>query len=353
MINMDIYLHIGTEKTGSSFLQSLLAINRQHLKENKFYYPKGGKYEKLMQAGSISPGNGKDLYLALQANNLNSVENLLSIYKEQTNEKECTKLLISNENLIEVLSDKLRLQNFLKICKKLDFNYPRILLVLRNPADQALSLFKHRAKAGNIPSMQEWFPKGYMLPVHLSNFQMNIKEFELNILVKKYKKNSFHMSDIFFNQWLKIDIPPLNISKAINPSLTLSELELLKIIKTKDPNMVHFVYNRLLEIPFNEKSKDTEMNDMHISISENIVTQYYEIWELYNQILPDSEKLFIPTKENLNHIDDNSDISLNFSPKQMKEIVGILGNKQNISFKWMQYKRNMRIYFSRILQKIK
>ena len=38
---MKLHLHIGIEKTGSSFIQYLLADKRGYLQEHNIHYPKG------------------------------------------------------------------------------------------------------------------------------------------------------------------------------------------------------------------------------------------------------------------------------------------------------------------------
>ena len=63
---MKLYLHIGTEKTASSFVQTTFARNRDWLSSLGVFYPKGGKRENDMMAGLISPGNAKDLTILLK-----------------------------------------------------------------------------------------------------------------------------------------------------------------------------------------------------------------------------------------------------------------------------------------------
>ena len=39
-MGMELYLHIGTEKTGTTTIQSFLAANRDLLKRNRILYPR-------------------------------------------------------------------------------------------------------------------------------------------------------------------------------------------------------------------------------------------------------------------------------------------------------------------------
>ena len=54
---MNLYLHIGTEKTGSSHLQSLSAINRDLLKKSGIWFPEAEKRDNMLLSGDISAGN--------------------------------------------------------------------------------------------------------------------------------------------------------------------------------------------------------------------------------------------------------------------------------------------------------
>ncbi len=71
-----LYLHLGYHKTGSSFLQTMFAQNRDYLLENDIYFPYS-KGDKNMLKGIISPGNGILLVEALKDKNQQLVVELL------------------------------------------------------------------------------------------------------------------------------------------------------------------------------------------------------------------------------------------------------------------------------------
>ena len=70
---MKLYLHIGTEKTGSSHLQSLSAINSNVLQQNGIWFPFEGKSNKSLIKGEISAGNAQSLTNALNVVNLSNL----------------------------------------------------------------------------------------------------------------------------------------------------------------------------------------------------------------------------------------------------------------------------------------
>src|SRR6056297_3014889 len=63
---MQALLHIGTEKTASSYLQSVAALGRADLAEGGVAFPRGWWHdEESMAAGRISAGNARHLAQAM------------------------------------------------------------------------------------------------------------------------------------------------------------------------------------------------------------------------------------------------------------------------------------------------
>ena len=59
---MRLCLHIGTEKTGSSHLQTLMVRGRESLASSSVHAPNGWRHdEQEMSAGRISAGNARKL----------------------------------------------------------------------------------------------------------------------------------------------------------------------------------------------------------------------------------------------------------------------------------------------------
>ena len=225
---MKLLLHIGTEKTGSSFLQSLLAQNRDKLANANIFFPKAGRWEKEMLAGRISPGNGEALHRALIQRDYTKVRKLLNGYIRDLKNNNCFNLLISNELLITAFSEADIVEKFQSICKENDLELTQMLLVIRDPVEHALSLYKHRAKSGTVGYLDEWLEKGYQLPFYLNRFLENVEKYRLPVTFRKYKKDPQYMVNLFFTDWLEIEKPKFDSKFIVNPSLTLSELLLIK-----------------------------------------------------------------------------------------------------------------------------
>ncbi|MCW4469565.1 hypothetical protein OGH69_11355 [Flavobacterium sp. MFBS3-15] len=330
MSNIKLYLHVGTEKTGSSFLQALLSQNRDKLWAKGIHYPSGGKYERGMKAGRISPGNGKYLWEILMKKDWNRLKHLLQGYKAEAEKRNSSKILISNENIVEAFSQEATLYEFTECCKNLSIDISGMLLVLRDPVDQALSLYKHRAKSGNIASIDKWLEEGYFLPRFLFGFFQNVEESKTHLLVQKYHKNSAILSEYFFKDWLGIEVPPHSDDTSVNPSLTLSELQVIKQVKTISPNLVPFYYKRMLTIPVKQKAEDKFLKKKYLSVISSYLVKYNSLWNHCNDMIFNSDKLQLPVGEDI--IQDSGSI-LCFSEIQTEAFVLLMKESNTLPYK--------------------
>ncbi len=140
---MDLVLHIGHGKTGSSALQSFLANNSEILKEYGVLYPKHESFN-LAKKGYISTGNilaKEDLFEAIED----------SISEASINKK-ITSILFSSESLFMKI-----IRNHKKI-KILDKKYNlTVIMYVRNPLDHALSAYGQMVKRGGETRLiSEW-----------------------------------------------------------------------------------------------------------------------------------------------------------------------------------------------------
>ena len=292
---MKLFLHIGTEKTGSSYLQTLLALNREQLISKKIFYPNAGKREMDMLSGKISPGNGKELALLLKDENYNGVKKLLQGHMKNAAKKNCASILLSNENLLEYISHESVYENLIKSCDEIQFEWSKLLLVLRDPVDQALSLYKHRTKNGKALAINSWLKSGYHLPDILDRF-LSINNNKVNHSVRKYSTKKGELEKIMFVDWLQIQMPKVALQKKVNPSLTLSELYFLKKLNEKNNEYVSPFYDLMLSIPSSEKSRDIDLTEYYKKTIANSLCNLSPIWEKCNDHLEAHEKLTLPVK---------------------------------------------------------
>ncbi len=102
-----LYLHLGTEKTGSSFLQTLFSCGREHLLTNGVLFPRGFiRHEKRMSAGLVSAGNGYPLVKALEERQWSRLKFILEAALEEGRTRNCEIIAYSSELFIYPLSEQ-------------------------------------------------------------------------------------------------------------------------------------------------------------------------------------------------------------------------------------------------------
>lgn len=338
MSTCNLFLHIGTEKTGSSYIQSLFALNREQLLISGIYYPVDHKWEKEMLAGRISPGNGESFLYLLKNNDWKGVKEMFSIYSQACTRNSCHSILISNENLIEPLSTNDQLKKLMECCRDLVIDSVQFLLVLRDPVEQAISLYKHRAKSGKVNEAAIWLKQDYKLPFHLSAFFEQASSIGIDCIVKRYKKSSLYLTKLFFLQWLGVDWPSNWKDTIVNPSLSFSELALLSKLRTASSSLVPLIYQRFLSIPNHIKSDDVLANKYYEMIFNSELYQFIELWHHCNRLLGD-DLLLVPSQEELNS--DNQPI-YSFTAEQLGQIGNGLAEYRTLHFYFRVVKSSIR-----------
>lgn len=289
-------LHIGTEKTGSSFLQTQAARNRQALKVQGTWFPKGTRYdERCMARGEVSAGNGRALAEHIAADDWARVERWVRESARHASRSECQTILVSSEWLLPALAQDRGLERLLQLLSEQGFANAEILLVLRDPAEQFISLYKHRARRGTAGTIDEWGQKGYALPDQLSGLREQIGDFRVNLRVHRYTQAPGALQRIFFEDWLAVKLPTDDQSGTVNPSLSLSELVLLRQLASSRPELVVDLSDRLLRIPRREKTQGAALEDFSRAVAAQTVAMHMDEWEQWNAILPEGEKLELPS----------------------------------------------------------
>jgi len=329
---MKLYLHIGTEKTGSSHLQSLSAINSNVLQQNGIWFPFEGKSNKSLIKGEISAGNAQSLTNAINENNFDKSETFVAQRIEQAEDRSCHTIFLSNELLLLALAKDDNLQQFIFILNKLGISEVEFLLFLRDPVEQALSLYKHRAKSGNVLDIEEWPNKNYAYGEALFSFLQQVQLEKINLTVRKFSKEKGALEMILFREWLNIKedlIPP---PKVVNPSLSLSELILLKKVRKHEPFLVNIFYNKLIQIPKKNKCENGSIEQYHNESISNEMAKYKDTWVICNQYLSKNEKIVVPGVDTEQILISNKNSS--FSDQQMEVIAFIIADSLTLKVRF-------------------
>lgn len=348
---MKILLHVGVEKTGSSHLQSICAINKEALRQNGIWYPMAKRETDLSRKGRISAGNAKQLKDSIKANDELKITLFFKERIKEAKAHHCHSVLLSNELLLFELSKEDKLKKLYSITQQLKVEIVDVLLVLRDPIEQALSLYKHRTKDGRVPDLEEWFAQHYFYGDAILAFLKNIKDLDVQLKVGGYKKKKGWLEDLFFKDWLNLDINLKSPPKVVNPSLSLSELMLLKKTRQYNPELVSILYKSLIRIDKKEKTENKALLEYHHQVLSQCLQKYKETWSLCNTYLKPDESMQIVAYQNKKITD--TDINASFSDTQIDVIAKFMTESLSLKFIIDFSKLKIKNHIFRGLRKLK
>lgn len=213
MKSQTIILHVGHGKTGSSFLQSCLALNREKLKEYGISYPFHESFARAT-AGLVTSGNGKNFLKSIQdigdtsSKLLFSSEHLFPslvgrdsiAFNDLLEENKFQfEIIIYTRNLFEHLFS--RWGQAIKMCKTSD----------------DLNSFLMQAPLGPHPQILDW--------LHLS------KRFDFKLKITNYSHHKSDLANRFFFDLTGVSDFPLELPafRVVNRSLTYAEINFQRV----------------------------------------------------------------------------------------------------------------------------
>lgn len=319
---MKLYIHIGTEKTGSSFIQTLFSRNRSRLVESGIYYPKAmfKNQEYKMHEGEISGGNAYILLYLIDHNLWDKIENWFLHLYDSAKEYNCNKVLLTNEVLIEKFSRPKVFEKIYKIIKSTGFSLEEMLIILREPVSQAVSLYKHHSKSGIMKPIDIWLKQKYNLVDILMNFYTEIDSIKLKIKQYEYKKDTKYLIDVFLVDWLNVKVK-LNIDfNVVNPSLTFSELILLSEIRVHNKYLAKKYYDFMIQVDKEMKTENIDYERYLISKINNYMVDHNNSWKTIGGKMTMETTTFhyktVNIKEKHNYI--------TFTPMQYQSLVSLI-----------------------------
>lgn len=287
---MKLYLHCGYHKTGSSFLQTLFARNRDQLRDNGIHFPVATR-EYDMAEGNISPGNGPELAKALKENDEQESSGLMASYVSDADSAGCSSILISSENFFHSFEKQTAVKLLAGVAEKNGIDRIHALIYFRDPVSHALSTYKHRAKNGKIPDLSNWLETEYETMGLIERFTEYRTQHSIQWTCRKYSSQSEHMAESAFAGWLGVKTPPIPENDRVNTSLTLSELLVIQSLVKNRSEFIPFVREAFAGVPVSEKAADRELTRKYNSIVSGELIGYTSLIEEVNRLLPEDEQL--------------------------------------------------------------
>ncbi|MFG5126537.1 hypothetical protein [Campylobacter lari] len=325
---MTAYVHIGTEKTGTTSIQKFLSENRYILEKNNILYSYAlGANDSQWDFAFLAYNNIRDDEYCL-SREIYSKEKFLSykrkLYydlKSELNKSCCNNIVISSEHLSSRLQNIKEIKRLRKILYILGFNNIKIIVYLREVGSMSLSSYSTELKAGKVEvavSLPKYFENLGNYKKILSNW-ISIFGKE-NIIVRIFDKLEFYKEDLIkdfsFNIGLKWN-EEFKIPNRLNTVLDLMGFELLKRINQRLPwkinNQINYLRGDIgiiCERFFSSKDPFLKFNP-----PKEIMQSYIDYFEESNEWV---RKEFFPHKERLFPKKDLSNYKENYELKEMK-----------------------------------
>lgn len=388
----DLYLHIGTPKTGTSAIQSLLRNNTDVLKEQNCIFPSFQEWPATMP-GSIRNAH----WLTKKYYQSDVAEHCLEIIADYA--KTYSKIILSDESLWYTATWNNDILNF--ICDRfgqMGLNI-KVIVYLRPQADLLYSLWaqfvkKHQFKNG-LPPVSDTFDE------YCKNLSPNQKKRRLdyreglermekffgreNIFVRVYDTQKAQADSRYYpNDFMKIvGISTENIQypkKLVNTSLKDRYLEtkrLLNSVNTEEKD-IYYLYHVLQDIQMEEKDTIPKHPRPYFSpaAKNKMMEEYREDnrWIAEHFLgLPSGTDLFPQFKEN----EDDKEVNNTFTTEEILHVIHQLIDrlhekqlaqeedlhsiqkyvkdlkKQNQKIQNQQNQKNQQTFFNRVKKKIK
>ncbi|MAC80880.1 MAG: hypothetical protein CML66_22785 [Rhodobacteraceae bacterium] len=209
-----LYIHVGAGKTGSTYLQAVMATARQRLAELGIDYPMDPGTERMAVAGRVTSGN------------LSPAAPLPETLARYPGAETSPRLLFSNETL-HLTMTRPDLPVAASIREALPEARIEVLCYIRDPLDHAVSSYGQVVKRNGYVGDCAAYLRGYNMPDRLLLLDDVVREMDGRLSIVNYSR---HRDDLLatFETWLGLapGTLPEPVLPEINRSLTRAELEL-------------------------------------------------------------------------------------------------------------------------------
>jgi hypothetical protein len=242
-----IYIHIGTEKTGSTALQAVSGVNRKALSRHGILYPAvpgDRNHIRLTLFAADGPKTVNLRRLAGLASNA-SFTNFRAKFAEELRieieESRCTRIYLSNEHLSSRLVSKKEIIRLADVVRPLG-EIVKIVVYLRPQAELFLSSYSTAIKAGRLKPLEP--PAG--IYDRRYNYERTLSLWadvfgEENVLVRIYDRKTLVAGDVVKDFFSTIGFEPgsdIKIPAVVNARLDSVTLRFLQEFNRHVPSFV-------------------------------------------------------------------------------------------------------------------
>lgn len=335
---MTAYVHIGTEKTGTTSIQEFLYINKSIIQKQNYFFAQSIGIKNHWDLAFLGYSlNKKDSYILNNSLwNFQAIKqhkkNIFSKIKDEV--KFNHKIIFSSELLQSRLTRKREIVKLYTFFKKIGFTNIKVICYIRDANEMLRSLLSEAIKWEEIDSFElkeekEEYKLGYKKNLfhfhHICNHKQTLQWWgevfgKENLIVRLFDKNEFYQGDLLKDfihsiglEWDdEFIIPPKQ-----NESLDLLGIDLLRRINKFLPLFCNNARNIFRGDLHRFAVKHFTSKDSHLKFQppKEVVQSYIDYFEESNEWV---RKEFFPHKERLFSKKDLTDYKENYELKEMK-----------------------------------
>ncbi|MFH5262814.1 coiled-coil domain-containing protein [Campylobacter coli] len=335
---MTAYVHIGTEKTGTTSIQEFLYINKSIIQKQNYFFAQSIGIKNHWDLAFLGYSlNKKDSYILNNSLwNFQAIKqhkkNIFSKIKDEV--KFNHKIIFSSELLQSRLTRKREIVKLYTFFKKIGFTNIKVICYIRDANEMLRSLLSEAIKWEEIDSFElkeekEEYKLGYKKNLfhfhHICNHKQTLQWWgevfgKENLIVRLFDKNEFYQGDLLKDfihsiglEWDdEFIIPPKQ-----NESLDLLGIDLLRRINKFLPLFCNNARNIFRGDLHHFAVKHFTSKDSHLKFQppKEVVQSYIDYFEESNEWV---RKEFFPHKERLFSKKELTDYKENYELKEMK-----------------------------------
>ncbi|HHO2128673.1 TPA: hypothetical protein ACRULK_001823, partial [Campylobacter coli] len=335
---MTAYVHIGTEKTGTTSIQEFLYINKSIIQKQNYFFAQSIGIKNHWDLAFLGYSlNKKDSYILNNSLwNFQAIKqhkkNIFSKIKDEV--KFNHKIIFSSELLQSRLTRKREIVKLYTFFKKIGFTNIKVICYIRDANEMLRSLLSEAIKWEEIDSFElkeekEEYKLGYKKNLfhfhHICNHKQTLQWWgevfgKENLIARLFDKNEFYQGDLLKDfihsiglEWDdEFIIPPKQ-----NESLDLLGIDLLRRINKFLPLFCNNARNIFRGDLHHFAVKHFTSKDSHLKFQppKEVVQSYIDYFEELNEWV---RKEFFPHKERLFSKKDLTDYKENYELKEMK-----------------------------------
>ncbi len=335
---MTAYVHIGTEKTGTTSIQEFLYINKSIIQKQNYFFAQSIGIKNHWDLAFLGYSlNKKDSYILNNSLwNFQAIKqhkkNIFSKIKDEV--KFNHKIIFSSELLQSRLTRKREIVKLYTFLKKIGFTNIKVICYIRDANEMLRSLLSEAIKWEEIDSFElkeekEEYKLGYKKNLfhfhHICNHKQTLQWWgevfgKENLIVRLFDKNEFYQGDLLKDfihsiglEWDdEFIIPPKQ-----NESLDLLGIDLLRRINKFLPLFCNNARNIFRGDLHHFAIKHFTSKDSHLKFQppKEVAQSYIDYFEESNEWV---RKEFFPQKERLFPKKDLANYKENYELKEIK-----------------------------------